>query len=147
MNNTTTTTTKKHNMNTTTQAKYLITDKKHPAITRNREPVQTSQEVYFTENTTAAVDTLFNPHMGRTASGTFRKLSGGILFRDLKGEKRAFLVMNKQGEKFFVSCFQDEKGKTFFMNALSSNDERFLGIHGLSFSEKSILAHNIASSF
>lgn len=109
--------------------------------------LQTSQEVYFTENPAAAVDTLFNPHNGRTASGTFRKLSGGILFRDLKGEKRAFLVMNKQGEKFFVSCFQDEKGRTIYSKALSTADETFLGIKGLSYSEESRLAENIAACF
>lgn len=108
--------------------------------------IHTAPGIYFTESPAAAIQTLFKPHEGKTASGTFQKLENGILFKDIKGEKRAFLVMNKHGEKFFVSCC-DIKGKVSFSFSLSDPDENFLGISGLSHSEETLLAEKIAACF
>lgn len=106
----------------------------------------TTQEIYFSENKKSLVQSLFSPINGRTASGTWQKLKGGILFRDPKGEKRAFLVINKWGEKFFVSCYE-QNAKTFYMNALSTKDEEFLGLKGATMSEESRIAETIAACF
>jgi hypothetical protein len=108
--------------------------------------LHTAADIYFSESKKSLVQSLFKPINGRTSSGTWTKLKNGVLFRDAKGEKRAFLVMNKWKEIFFVSCYEIE-GKTYFMNGLSSKDEEFLGMKGLSYSEESKIAENIAACF
>ena len=108
--------------------------------------LHTAADIYFSENNKALVQSLFTPINGRTSSGTWKKLKGGVLFQDQKGEKRAFLVMNKWKETFFVSCYETD-GKTYFMNGLCSKDEEFLGMKGLSGSQERSIAENIAACF
>lgn len=78
----------------------------------------------FARTPRLAAETLFRPISGRTAYGTYRARSNGILFSDLAGEPRLFLVANRHGERFFVSCHRDTDGRTRYMHSTSTADER-----------------------
>lgn len=84
-------------------------------------------------------ETLFTPIDGKTAAGFYQKRKRGILFSRPSGEPWFFLVANKWGERFFISCGQ-VNGKTFYMHAMSGRDESLLGIDGMKYSERQNLA-------
>ena len=75
---------------------------------------------------------------GGTARGTFKRLKRGVKFFDIHGKEVFFLVDNIHGEQFFVSCWKDETddGKTYYMYALSSSDEKQIGFDLLNYSEQ-----------
>lgn len=91
------------------------------------------------------LETLFQPIDGRTAAGFYKKRSAGVLFSRPSGEPWFFLVANKWGERFFVSCGQ-VNGRTVFMHSMSERDEQAVGIDGLKYSEKGELAESIWNS-
>lgn len=78
----------------------------------------------FARTERLATETLFRPINGMTAAGTFRVRKDGILFSDLTGEPRLYLVANRHGERFFVSCSRQSDGKTRYMYSTSTLDER-----------------------
>lgn len=92
------------------------------------------------------IDTLFEPIYGKTAAGFYKKRARGILFSRPNGEPWFFLVANKWGERFFVSCGQ-LNGRFFYMHDLSHRDEEALGIEKLKYSQKGELAQSIWNSF
>ena len=92
------------------------------------------------------IDTLFNPIDGKTASGFYNNRANGILFSKPCGNPWFFIVANKWGERFFVSCGQ-VNGRTVYMNSLSTKDEELLGIHALKYSQKGELAESIWNYF
>ena len=98
---------------------------------------------YFVASSKAITDTLFAPIDGVTAKGFYRKTRGGIRFHDCRGEAFAFLVANRYGERFFVSCSKDVKGRFFFMFGLSEKDGYKLGISDLSCSAEAELASRL----
>jgi len=73
------------------------------------------------------VESLFkSPH---TASGVFKVRKNGILFLGGDGDPFAFLVANRFGERFFVSCRKNELGKGIrFFFSLMESDEKKLGV-------------------
>lgn len=97
--------------------------------------------VYFVKSAKELVDTLFTPP--RTASGTYKLRSNGILFFKPTGEPFAFLVANRHNERFFVTCSRQEDGKLRYMHGLSTSDEQYLGIADLSFSQDMALARRV----
>lgn len=107
--------------------------------------VKLSETVFFVRKDSEIVDSLFSGPS--TASGTYEVRKNGILFRDLKGHARAFLVANKQGERFFVSCSESvsKAGRKAirYMNALCALDELFLGVRGVSYCEEHYLASSL----
>lgn len=88
------------------------------------------------------IETLFQPINGKTAAGFYKKRAHGILFSRPSGEPWFFLVANKWGERFFVSCGQVD-GRVFYMHSLSQRDEETLGIEKLKYSESHELAESI----
>ncbi len=69
---------------------------------------------------------------GGTANGTFKVRKDGVLFLNAKGEPFAFLVANRHGERFFVSCSKREGG-IFYMFGLADSDASLLGISSLGY--------------
>ncbi len=98
----------------------------------------------FAPSKAALLDTLFNPVDGGTASGYFTKHKDGVSFYKPDGALFAFLVCNRHGERFMVSAFKDDKGRTVYMQALSTLDEARLGFSSLSWSEQHDEAGRIA---
>jgi hypothetical protein len=81
----------------------------------------------FARTTALLTASLF--HKGGTASGTYKVRKGGVLFLNAKGEPFAFLVANRHGERFFVSCSKQEGG-IFYMFGLADLDKALLGLSG-----------------
>lgn len=96
----------------------------------------------FARTSKLATETLFRPIEGRTACGTYRVRSNGILFSDLAGEPRLFLVANRHGERFFVSCHRDTDGRTRYMHSTSTTDERAFSFPE-SYAEGKEIAHTL----
>ena len=92
------------------------------------------------------IETLFSPINGKTAAGFYAKKKNGILFHKPDGSPWFFLVANKHGERFFVSC-GTANNRLFYMNALCSSDEKQLGIEGMKYSEEIALAERIWEEF
>lgn len=90
--------------------------------------LRTSSTCYFVRKPSQVVESLFL-HEG-TASGTFKVTAGGILFSNLQGEPFAFLVANRHGERFFVSCSRSEPdgGRIRYMYCTMERDEETLGL-------------------
>lgn len=82
--------------------------------------------VWFTSSTGKMVSSLFATTV--TASGTYKIRKGGIMFFRGNGEPWFFLVANTHGERFFVSCSKQPDGKTRYSFALSSLEEKALGM-------------------
>lgn len=95
--------------------------------------------VCFSPSKSALVSSLFNP--GGTASGFFKMRANGILFCRGNGDAWFFLVANKHGERFFVTCGKQSDGRTVYMHSLSEYDRVPLGIP-----EKMLEAHALAES-
>jgi hypothetical protein len=102
----------------------------------------TTPEIYFCNTTAFATETLFRPTNGRTASGTFKKLKNQIRFFDLSGKLFAALVKNRHDEIMLVTAADTGKG-IFYSFALSTADEKRLGLSGLSYSEKKELEEKL----
>jgi hypothetical protein len=81
---------------------------------------------WFAPSPAALVSSLFDP--GGTASGFFKVRKRGVLFCRGNGEPLVFLVANKRGERFFVSCGRQSDGRIVFMHSMISRDREVLGI-------------------
>lgn len=108
--------------------------------------IETAPGIYFCRTSKEATETLFKPRNGRTASGFYKPRKGGFLLHDMAGKPFAFLVNNRHGERFFVSCSRHDDGRIHFAFALSSLDEKRLGIETLSYSEERDLAESICTT-
>jgi hypothetical protein len=115
------------------------------AKTKNAQALAFNERVFFAPSASRTVDTLFSGPT--TASGTFKVRKNGIMFYDLKGCERVFLVANKHSEFFFVSCgrvlMKNGKTRTTYMNALCALDELWLCVRGYSCSELNALARRL----
>jgi len=117
------------------------------AATKNAQVLAFNDLVFFVPKTSQIVDTLFKGPT--TASGTFKVRKNGIMFYDLKGCERVFLVANDGSDNFFVSCDSrvsvNKKRQVRYMFGLSSLDSLWLLIRGLSYSEQITLARRLWS--
>lgn len=95
----------------------------------------------FARTPALLTESLFNA--GGTASGMFRVRKGGILFLSGKGEPFAFLVANRHGERFFVSCSRHDNGKIVYAFGLGSGDESALGLSGMGYSAQGAEASRV----
>jgi hypothetical protein len=115
--------------------------------TKNAQVLAFSERVFFVPKESQIVDSLFRGPT--TASGTFKSRKNGIMFYDLKGHERVFLVANKDCEPFLVSCgrelMKNGKTRTRYMHAVCALDELWLDLRGLSWSEGSALARRLWS--
>lgn len=101
-----------------------------------------SDAVFFVRYKKALVPSLFQGPA--TPSGFFKVRKNGVLFLDLDGNPFAFLVANKHGERFFVTCRKtDETGELRFMYSLCLTDLKKLGLEHLSFLKKMETAERI----
>ena len=109
----------------------------------NMKKIQFPSGSYFVEKKNVT-STLFES--GGTASGYFHKLpKRGIRFYNMQDEPILFLVNNKHGERFFVSCYMFGKDM-YYMNAVSTTTEKMLGLDSISYSEGIDLANDIFES-
>lgn len=76
----------------------------------------------YCKNLAAALETLFTGP--RTANGTFKIETSGIVFSDLRGIPRAFIRHDGLGP---VSIGHHD-GKRFYMHSTSTPDETWLGV-------------------
>jgi hypothetical protein len=111
--------------------------------------IRTAPGVFFAPSKREALDTLFAPVDGRTASGWYKRTSGGVTFYGMDGEPFAHLVINRYGERFFVTASRSpsDNGRTRYMYALADRDGERLGVAGLSYGDERRLAHDIAARF
>lgn len=100
--------------------------------------------VWFAPSSRNLVSSLFAP--GGTASGTYKLRKGGIMFYCGNGDPWFFLVANRHGERFFVSCGKQSDGRTVYFHALSTLDEEALGV-GDSIRKECELAESIWDLF
>lgn len=99
----------------------------------------------FAPSKDAMIETLFRPVNGRTADGHYRIFKGGVQLFDAQGDLFAFLVVNGHNEQFFVSAVMDN-GRAHYMFALSSMDEKELGVEGMGYMEQNEAAMTAAKS-
>jgi len=99
---------------------------------------------YFVRTSALLTDSLFNK--GGTASGTFKIRKNGILFCKPNGDPFAFLVINKFGERFFVTCSKQPDGRIRYMFGLCELDKAALGLASLGFTAERNEAERVADS-
>lgn len=75
-------------------------------------------------------------------NGVYKRRTGGITFYDASGEPFGFLVTNRHGERFFVTC-SDKAGKIYYMFSTCTITERRLGIEGMGLRDQRELADQI----
>lgn len=106
--------------------------------------IWTSKTIFFVSKKTEVVDSLFEGPT--TAAGTFKVRSNGIVFCDLKDEPHSFLVANRHGERFFVSCswyYSAGRRRLHYSLGVSQRSMKMLGIEELSFIEQMELAASL----
>ena len=83
-----------------------------------------SDSTFFVSSHKLLVASLFQSP--RTASGLFKVKKNGILFLGGDGTPFAFLVANRFGERFFVSCRKNELGKgiRYFFSIMDADEKR-----------------------
>ena len=106
--------------------------------------IQFPSGLYFVKGHRALAETVFRK--GGTASGYYQARKNGVLFSRPNGEPWFFLVINRYGERFFVSCGTRSDGCTVYFHALSSNDTETL-FPRLSYGERHAIARELAQSF
>ena len=87
--------------------------------------------LYFTPKK-QLTSTLFKP--GGTAAGYYQKRKKGILFCRPNGAPWFYLCANSPTNPFYVSCSTDPKGRTRYMFAMTTTDERDLDLSSYSLS-------------
>ena len=91
-----------------------------------------SDSAFFVSSAKLLVESLFKSP--RTASGIFKVRKNGILFLGGDGNPFAFLVANRFGERFFVSCSKNENPKGIrYLYSLMDSDKLKLGLNGLGY--------------
>ena len=91
-----------------------------------------SDSVFFVSSAKLLVASLFKSP--RTASGLFKVRKNGVLFLGGDGTPFAFLVANRFGERFFVSCSKNENPKGIrYLYSLMDSDKLKLGLNGLGY--------------
>ena len=87
--------------------------------------------LYFTPKS-KLTSSLFNPK--GTAAGFYQKWKNGVLFSRPNGTPWFWLCANSPTNPFYVSCSTDTKGRTRYMFAMSSLDEKDLALESHSLS-------------
>lgn len=73
------------------------------------------------------LNSLFKPVEGKTLDGIYKKRKNGVALNRGSGEPWIFLVANRWGERFFVSAFRGDDGRTRYLHGLTSADEKAIG--------------------
>ena len=81
----------------------------------------------------------------KTIDGVYKRSSRGITFYDPAGEPFGFLVTNRHGERFFVTCSLNA-GKIYYMHSTCSITERRLGISDMGLIDQRDLADLIVDT-
>lgn len=86
---------------------------------------------------------------GGTPDGEYKKLKTSINFYKPSGEVFAALIMNKHGERFFVSAHKDSNsGRTRYMFGLCDSSYELLGLSvDMGLREEREIAENVAEMF
>lgn len=100
--------------------------------------------IYFVRTDKDVINSLFEDK--QTASGTFKRFKRGVMFYDMQKNPLFYLVCNKYGERFFVSCGK-HNGKTFYMHALTNTTEKLLGFDTMKYSDEAYFARSIGTDF
>lgn len=89
----------------------------------------------FAKNDKEFINTLFMKR-DSTALGYYRVMKNGIKLMDHQKQPIMFIVNNRHGEQFIVSCKKLDNGKTLYSYALSSSDEELIGFDKLGYREQ-----------
>ena len=79
----------------------------------------------FAPSAKLVVNSLFNP--GGTDAGHYKRIKNGIQFF-IGNEPRLFLVANKYGERFFVTCSRQSDGRIRYAYSTSAIEEKSFGL-------------------
>lgn len=94
-------------------------------------------------NTIRIADKAFTKQArNKCKANTYKARKRGIMFFDEQGEPFAFLVANRHGERFFVSCFNTCEGVRY-MYALTSAATEKMGLAELSYREEKETAYKV----
>ena len=99
----------------------------------------------FAKNDKEFLDSLFSCGGKGTCSGYYKKTKKGVYLYNMRKELFAFM---KSDDKFtgIVSAYKHADGKTYYMQALSSDVERFLGLDVITLSEEKELVKSALNS-
>jgi len=75
-------------------------------------------------------------------TGTFKKRKWGILFLE-NDVPFAYMVANKYGERFFVTCSLHDDNRIHYMYGLADSDKEKLGLADFTFSQERSEAEKI----
>lgn len=101
-----------------------------------------SDSTFFVSSHKLLVASLFQSP--RTASGIFKVRKNGILFLGGDGTPFAFLVANRFGERFFVSCSKNENPKGIrYLYSLMDSDKLKLGFNGIGYKNELEIASRV----
>ena len=95
----------------------------------------------FARNDSEFTDSLFEN--GGTCVGYYKPTKRGIQLMDHQKTLFAFVVNNRHNEQFFVSAGRNDDGRIRYSYALTSKDERFLGMDSMRYGEKISLAEKL----
>ena len=95
----------------------------------------------YAANDKEFISTLFQT--GGTAYGYYKVKKNGILLMDMQKIPFAFVVNNKHGEQFFVSCIKQEDGRIRYFYSTTGRDETILGLDKLGYMAGLELARNV----
>jgi hypothetical protein len=113
--------------------------------TKNAQVLTFNDLVFFVPKESQVVSSLFKAPT--TASGTFKARKNGIMFYDLKGHERVFLVANNNSDNFFVSCRHSVgaggKKRISYMFDITNTDALWLLVSSLSYSDRVFLARRL----
>ena len=101
-----------------------------------------SDSAFFVSSPKLLVESLFQSP--QTASGIFKVRKNGILFLGGDGTPFAFLVANRFGERFFVSCSKNENPKGIrYLYSLMDSDKLKLGLNGIGYKNELEIASRV----
>jgi len=92
----------------------------------------------FAKNDKEFVNSLFSVGGKGTCAGYYKKTKRGVYLYNMQKELFAFM---KADDKFtgIVSAYKHKDGKTYYMNALTSDVEKWIGLENATLSEEKAL--------
>lgn len=84
---------------------------------------------------------LFKPN--GTAYGYYKARKNGVLLMDMQKEPFAFVVNNRHGEQFFVSCLKREDGRIVYFHSTTERANQVLGLDKLGYMAGIELAQHV----
>ena len=99
----------------------------------------------FAKNDKEFVSSLFSVGGKGTCSGFYKKTKRGVYLYNVQNELFAFM---KADDKFtgIVTAYKNNDGKTYYMNALASDTEKWLGLENVTINQEKELVEKALKS-